>query len=141
MSAPDPHHRTQEQSIKARKHQLFDSDEHAQFGPRRSFAECLRDTPAAPISPAVKAVLWVVGTLIIALLLLAFVKVGTRKPRVKPTRSAAAESPRPELRSFGPRGVRLALGVEEIDFPNGEIQRVRPPIAGAITPPARAESS
>jgi len=91
MAAPDPHHRTQEQSIKARKHQLFDSDEHAEFGPHRSFAECLRETPAAPLSPAIKVILWVVGTLVIAILLLAFVKVGTRKPRGRATPSAAVE--------------------------------------------------
>ena len=130
MAAPDPHHRTQEQSIKARKHQLFDSDEHAEFGPRRSFAECLRETPAAPISPAVKAILWVLGTLVIAILLLAFVKVGTRKPRGKPTPSSAA---------VGARGGRVARLGEGIDRPTWAIGRVRPPIGGEEAPQARSE--
>jgi len=86
-SAPDPHPRTQEQSIKARKHQLFESDEHDQFGPRRSFAECLRETPAAPMPLAIKALLWVVGSLVVLILLLAFAKVGTKKPRPNPSAS------------------------------------------------------
>ena len=83
--APDPHHRTQEQSIKARKNQLFDSDENDQFGPRRSFAECLRETPAAPVPLAIKALLWVVGCLVVLILLLAFAKVGTKTPRPNPS--------------------------------------------------------
>ena len=96
MAPPDPHHRTQEQSIKARKHQLFETDDHAtQSGPRRSFADCLRETPADPLSPAIKAGLWVVGALVILLLLAAFAKVGTRKPTPKPSSAA-----------FAPRGTR-----------------------------------
>ncbi len=93
MAPPDPHHRTQEQSIKARKHQLFGSDEDDQTGPRRSFAACLRETPAAPLPLAIRAALWAVGALVILLLLAAFAKVGTKKPRPKPT-STACLAPR-----------------------------------------------
>ena len=90
MAPPDPHHRTQEQSIKARKHQLFESDDHATQtgGSSRSFADCLRETPADPLSPALKVGLWVVGVLVILLLLAAFARVGTRKPRPKPNPTA-----------------------------------------------------
>ena len=85
MVAPNPHHRTQEQSIKARKHQLFEADDdHAHSGPRQSFAEILRVTPADPLTPAIKGILWVVGTLVILLLLAGFTTVGKRKPRPRP---------------------------------------------------------
>lgn len=80
--APDhPHPRTQEQSIKARKHQLFETDEAVAAGPRQSFAECLRQTPAAPLSGPLKAGLWAVGTLVIFLLAAALATSGNRKPR------------------------------------------------------------
>lgn len=85
MAPPDPHQRTQEQSIKARKHQLFEADDRSgEDGPRRSFADVVRSTPAAPLSPALRATLWVVGALVILLLLAAFAKVGTRKPKPRP---------------------------------------------------------
>ena len=100
MAPPDQPQRTQEQSIKARKHQLFESDERSgEHGPRQSFADLLRATPADPLAPGLRAALWVVGTLVILLLLAAFLKVGTRKsqPRTPP----AASSPHPlETRSW-----------------------------------------
>ncbi|WP_435008950.1 hypothetical protein P12x_000201 [Tundrisphaera lichenicola] len=80
----NPHdQRTQEQSIKARKHQLFEVDEPVESptssGPRKSFAECLRETPAAPLSPAVKGLLWAVGVVVFLLLALALATGGGRK--------------------------------------------------------------
>ncbi len=93
--APEPaHQRTQEQSIKARKHQLFDSEERVDSGPRQPFRDCLRRTPAAPLSTPVKAGLWVVGVVVILLLAAAFIASGTRKARPGPT----ATSPRPVAR-------------------------------------------
>ena len=82
--APDPQ-RTQEQSIKARKNDLFEADEPVggPVGPRRSFQECLRTTPADPLSTLVKALLWVVGTVVILLLVAALVTGGGKKPRPK----------------------------------------------------------
>ncbi len=82
--APDLHHRTQEQSIKARKHQLFEDEDFGTVssGPRLSFPELLRVTPADPLSPALKALLWVVGTVVVLLLLAALLTSGgTRKLR------------------------------------------------------------
>ena len=83
--APDsPQQRTQEQSIKARKHQLFEVDEPLDSGPRRPFRDCLRETPADPLSTPLKALLWTVGTVVILLLIAALVTGGHKKPRPKP---------------------------------------------------------
>jgi hypothetical protein len=83
VMAPDPQ-RTQEQSIKARKHQLFEADEpDPATGPRRSFQECLRTTPADPLSTLLKALLWIIGTIVILLLIVALVTGGPRKPKPK----------------------------------------------------------
>lgn len=92
MPVPDPYSRTQEQSIKARKHELFEdpTDEHPSLGsaPRRSFAECLRDTPARPLDPSVRIGLWAIGVLVVLLLLAAFAKVGSRPSKHRPTPAA-----------------------------------------------------
>jgi hypothetical protein len=82
--APDPSdQRTQEQSIKARKHELFEVDQSsdALSGPRRSFQECLRETPADPLSTPLKALLWTVGTTVILLLVFALATGGNKKPK------------------------------------------------------------
>jgi hypothetical protein len=84
--APDPQ-RTQEQSIKARKHQLFEADEPVRSetdGPRQSFQDCLKTTPAEPLSTPIKALLWVMGTVVILLLIIALATGGPRKPKPKP---------------------------------------------------------
>ncbi len=63
----------QEISIKARAHELF--HESGQVGPvpsTKPFAFYLRETPAVPISPTIKAVLWMAG-IIVALLFIAAV--------------------------------------------------------------------
>jgi hypothetical protein len=66
-------HQTQEQSIKARKNELFEEEaRNAEegVGPVRPFRAYLRETPAAPLSLGVKASLWgtgaVVGLLFVA---------------------------------------------------------------------------
>jgi hypothetical protein len=92
--APDPHHRTQEQSIKARKHQLFEDEDLASAsGPSLPFPELLRVTPAEPLSPAIKALLWVVGTLVVLMLLAALLNAGGgRKAPKTPAASVAPAS-------------------------------------------------
>ena len=97
MAASNPPNQTQEQSIKARKHQLFGADDdQAQSGPRQSFAELLRITPADPLSPLTKGILWVVGSLVILLLLAAFTTVGTRtRPRPKPAATVGLDRSQP----------------------------------------------
>jgi hypothetical protein len=92
--APDsPHQRTQEQSIKARKHQLFEDDEPLDAGPRRSFRECLRETPAEPLSTPVKALLWTLGVIVVLLLVAALLTASHKKPKPKPV-TALLQIPR-----------------------------------------------
>ena len=93
MPAHDPHHHeAQDRSIKARKHQLFEDDD-VDHGPRRTFAQALRETPAAPLDPVARGALWVVGVLVILLLLAAFAKLGTRKPKPRPAAAASRVTP------------------------------------------------
>jgi len=49
---------TQEQSIKARKHELFVEEKLDNDGPKKRFREYVRETPAAPMSRNVKLILW-----------------------------------------------------------------------------------
>jgi hypothetical protein len=87
----------QEQSIKARKHELFVEDEH-DFGPRKEFREYLRETPAAPLSKNVKLMLWGAAAPVVVLLLGALftMKGSTAKPppySLVPTNSKPAPPP------------------------------------------------
>lgn len=80
----------QDQSIKARKHQLFEEPDRAD-GAVKPFKVYLRDTPPAPLSGGVKATLWAVGAVVVLLLLAALFGGGRRStPR---TRSAALHGP------------------------------------------------
>jgi hypothetical protein len=85
MAPEPPNQRTQEQSIKARKHDLFDADEPVErsSGPRRSVQDCLRQTPADPLSTPLKALLWTLGTVVILILIVALATSGTNKPKPK----------------------------------------------------------
>lgn len=65
--------REQEQSIKARKHELFAPE--SPSGPRRQFAEYLREAPPAPLSSFQKASLGAVGVLVALLFLAAILTV------------------------------------------------------------------
>jgi hypothetical protein len=77
--------RSPEQSLKSRKSTLFDEDEPASAAsaPRRSFQDCLRQTPAAPLSTGLKATLWVVGGIVVVLLIAALATSGGKRPRPK----------------------------------------------------------
>jgi hypothetical protein len=79
MAAPKPPTREQEVSIRERKALLFEADEaptaRADAPPRRPFAEYLRTTPAAPLSPTAKGTLYGVGVVVALLFLAALVKV------------------------------------------------------------------
>jgi hypothetical protein len=90
-----------EQSIKARRHELYEEEPPpAVAGPltRKPFAAYLRDTPAAPLSPTVRALLWLVGVVVVALLVIAVLQThfgGSKKSRpsktsVAPPRQAGA---------------------------------------------------
>ena len=90
--APEPS-RTQEQSIKARKNDLFEVDRPlGDAGPRRSFRDYLKTTPAEPLSNLLKALLWTLGTVVVVLLIIALATGGPRKPKTKPRASLAPAS-------------------------------------------------
>ncbi len=95
MTPDAPQDRSQEQSIRARKHQLFEADERPgeATGPRTSFRECLQSTPAAPLSGSTKAMLWAVGTVVILLLAAALYKSSHKKPRAPRTTTASWIAP------------------------------------------------
>ncbi|HEY2154100.1 MAG TPA: hypothetical protein VGH33_00620 [Isosphaeraceae bacterium] len=91
----DKHHETQEQSIKARKHQLFEPDAPAfEVGSGRSFKDFVRTTPAAPMSGLTRAALWAAGVVVAVVLVGALLKTFHRPPQA------------------GPRPARKAAGVE-----------------------------
>lgn len=92
MAAEPSQQRTQEQSIKARKQDLFDADEpiNGPTGPHKSFQDCLKETPAEPLSTPLKALLWTVGTIVVLLLVAALATGGGKKPKPRPTASLPA---------------------------------------------------
>jgi hypothetical protein len=87
-----PASREQEQSIKARKLELFE-EEQSDGGPRRPFSAYLAETEAAPIPAAQKAALWGAGILVLLLLLAALLTVPA--PRSGPPAHPAAKSAAP----------------------------------------------
>jgi hypothetical protein len=93
MAPESPQPRSQEQSIKARKHQLFEADEPLDSGPRRSFKECLRTTPADPLSTPLKALLWTLGTIVVLLLIVALATSGGKKPKPRSPNALAPSAP------------------------------------------------
>jgi hypothetical protein len=88
----------QDRQIKARKSSLFESHEH-DIGATRPFSEYLKSAPAAPLSPAVKAMLVAIAILCVVLLLAAIFGAGNRRSRhrahttdQRPTRIACLAS-------------------------------------------------
>jgi hypothetical protein len=65
--------REQEQSIRARKEELYDEQpapaRPVGTEPKKPFAVYVRETPAAPLSGLVKAALWAVGAVVVLLLI------------------------------------------------------------------------
>ena len=89
----DKHHETQEQSIKARKHQLFEPDAPAgEIGSGRSFKDFVRTTPATPMSGLTRTALWAAGVLVAAVLVAALFKTFHHPPQAapRPARKATA---------------------------------------------------
>lgn len=75
MAPRKPPAREQEQSIRDRKATLFEEAEPE--GPtvaRRPFAEHLRTTPPAPLPRSIRTLLWAVGLVVVALLVIALVR-------------------------------------------------------------------
>jgi hypothetical protein len=81
----------QERSIKERGKELFVErrDESPDRPPVKPFAVYLRETPATPLSGGVKALLWIVGILVLLLFVAAIWRV-QRRPRTRPRPATAA---------------------------------------------------
>src|SRR3954470_3974160 len=82
----------QEQSIKARKKELFVSDEPVATGPRKSLREYLRETPATPLSKNTKLMLWGSAAPVL-LLFLGAVATGKGRDIKTPTTTVLPPSP------------------------------------------------
>jgi hypothetical protein len=93
MTAMAKHPETQEQSIKARKHQLFEPDAPAvEVGSGRSFKDFVRTTPATPMSGLTRAALWAAGVVLALVVVAALLKTFHGPPQAapRPARKAAA---------------------------------------------------
>jgi len=83
----------QEQSIKARAHELYVEPERpASVKPVKPFPVYLRETPAVPLSTSTKVVLWIVAMIVALLFLAALWRVsirhGPRRPAGVPRPTA-----------------------------------------------------
>jgi len=81
--------REQEQSIKARKREIFE-EQHDSDSPRRPFSAYLAETPPAPLSSAQKAGLVAVGALVVLLLLAALLTMPGPRSQPRPAARPAA---------------------------------------------------
>lgn len=69
----------QEHSIKARSHELYvEEDLTGSSMATKPFQVYLRETPAHPLSPAIKVIFWVLGLVVAVLFLLALWRVWQR---------------------------------------------------------------
>ncbi len=80
----------QEISIREREEQLFFEPDESQAGVPsvKPFPVYLRETPADPISPGVKAVLWIVGIAVLLLFCVALWRSTQRPSRLRQSRAA-----------------------------------------------------
>src|SRR5689334_5935354 len=89
----------QEHSIKARSHELF--VEEAPVGSSmatKPFHVYLRETPAHPLSPAIKVIFWVLGLVVAGLFLLALWRVSQRhagRPKADVESAKSVDAPPP----------------------------------------------
>ncbi len=68
----------QDQSIKARKKELFVEEQDLQTGPRKKLRDYLKETPAAPLSKNVKLSLWGSAVPVVLLFVAALLSSGSR---------------------------------------------------------------
>lgn len=97
MSTPKPSAsrdalESQDNSIKARKSQLFEAPEASPLGVVRPFAEYLKEVPADPLSPGLRAGLWALAALVGLLFLASLMKGRMGGPAEKPGASEAPGS-------------------------------------------------
>jgi hypothetical protein len=74
----------QDQSIKARKKELFVEEQDLQTGPRKKLRDYLKDTPAAPLSKNVKLSLWGSAVPVVLLFIAALFSGGSRSTAKAP---------------------------------------------------------
>lgn len=80
MPSPPRNIPEQEHSIKARSHELFVEDAPLNpAGATKPFSVYLRETPAHPLSPWIRALFWVIGIVVGALFLMAIWRVSHRQ--------------------------------------------------------------
>jgi hypothetical protein len=83
----------QEISIKAREHELYvRASPKTDPKPVKPFPVYLRETPAEPLSPTTKVILWTVGIVVAMLFLASLWRVSHRPPTKPSTRTAPSES-------------------------------------------------
>jgi hypothetical protein len=84
----------QERSIKARSHELFVEPDQAAEGtrPTKPFPVYIRETPAQPMSPATKAIFWIVGIVVAGLFIAAVWRITQRHGLKRPAGKAAAKT-------------------------------------------------
>jgi hypothetical protein len=95
----------QEISIKARSHELFVESQPVEVAPPvKPFPVYLRETPAVPISGTIKAVLWMVGIIVVLLFIAAvwrlMIRHGSARPPARARVAARTGAFQPLLRSF-----------------------------------------
>jgi hypothetical protein len=89
MPAESRHLPEQERSIKAREHELYVKPLPATEGQvRKPFPVYLRETPAEPLSPMTKTLLWIAGVLVVIVFLAAIWRT-TQRRTLKPRKPAA----------------------------------------------------
>lgn len=114
----------QEVSIRRRAGELFvDADaDSASRGPSRPFSEILRETPAAPLSGAVKAALWAVAILAALLFVAALWRLINRPNPAAPRRSrprGAARAPKAAALPGTPPTIALGMSTPTDQEPRG----------------------
>jgi hypothetical protein len=101
----------QEHSIKARAHELFveTTKAEADSRPTKPFPVYLRETPAQPLSPGTKTVLWLLGIVVALLFLIALWRVTQRR--------APAHRPEPNPPAAEAQAVLLGRRVASARLP------------------------
>lgn len=109
-----PPPREQEQSIRARKAQMFEDDEQSSVpgAPARvskPFAAHLRETPAKPMGNGIKAMLWVAGAVVLLLFAASVYRISSRPTSSSRPRIKSKSKPKVAIAApFGDVHVRIA---------------------------------
>ena len=100
--------REQEQSIKARKREIFEEELHDD-GPRRPFSAYIAETPPAPLSSVQKGALVAAGVVVVLLLLAALLTMPGVRSQPRPAPRPAASWPCTRRTAGGVGRPRVAL--------------------------------